>query len=290
MLNAFTIDLEDWAQSVIDPRLAISHCVVENTHRVLDWLRRRRIRATFFALGRVCEAYPDLLPIVAAEGHEIGSHGYGHELVFRLTPEAFAEDVRRSVEIIRQQIGVRPIGYRAPAFSITRGCPWAPATLSSAGFAYSSSVFPIRHRRYGIEDAPRGIFQWPDCNLTEFPISTVRFMGRNRPCTGGGYTRLLPAALMVRAIRSLNTDGTPCVVYMHPYEMAPGETRWFASRGVRAGWRRRMTQELWRSRVEPRLSRLAAEFEFAPMRKVLGLDETAAESSKREESFAFAAV
>jgi polysaccharide deacetylase family protein (PEP-CTERM system associated) len=238
---------------------------------VQDWLRRHGICATFFALGKVCEKFPDLLPAVAAEGHEIGSHGYGHELVYRLSGDEFRRDVLRSIRIIESQVGRRPLGYRAPAFSITRYSMWAGQMLSELGFKYSSSVFPIRHRRYGIEAAPPFPHTWRDCELKEFPITTLSVLGRRRPCVGGGYTRLLPAACMAHAIRRANAAGQPAVVYLHPYEFSPRETRWFQNQGVSIRWRRRVTQELWRSRVEPRLSRLAAEFAFAPMSDVLGI-------------------
>ena len=269
MLNAFTIDLEDWGQAVLDPGLPITQRVVENTERVLDWLRRHGIRATFFVLGKVCERFPDLLPRVAGEGHEIGSHGYGHEPVFQLSGEDFRRDVRRSVQVITSQIGVQPIGYRAPAFSITRYSLWAGQILSEMGFRYSSSIFPIRHRRYGIPEAPPHPYEWPNCDLIEFPITTYTALGRRWPCAGGGYTRLLPGAAMARAIRRVNTAGRPAVGYLHPYEFAPGETRWVAAQGIRARWWGRFTQELWRSRVEPRLTRLVGEFEFGPMCEAL---------------------
>ncbi len=119
MLNAITVDLEDWGQSVIDPALPVTDRVLRNTDRVLELLDEHGLRATFFALGRVCEAFPGLLPRIAQAGHEVASHGYGHELIYRITPKAFREDVRRSAELIAEQTGRRPIGYRAPAFSIT---------------------------------------------------------------------------------------------------------------------------------------------------------------------------
>lgn len=284
MLNALTIDLEDWAQSVIDPTLPITDRVVVNTHRVLDWLRRRRIRATFFALGKVCERFPDLLPAVAAEGHEIATHGFGHELVYNLTPEWFRDDVTRSIELIESQIGVQSIGYRAPAFSITHRSRWAVPILEELGIRYSSSVFPIRHRRYGIPDAPRSPFRWHGCDLIEFPITTFRALGRSWPCVGGGYTRLLPVPLMQQAIARTNRSGDPAVVYMHPYEFSPGEVAGFLREGVMVSRRRRWSQELWRARVEPRLSALADTFEFGPMRQVLELDSVPQHEETKQDS------
>lgn len=284
MINAFTIDLEDWAQAVIDPTLPITDRVVVNTHRVLDWLRKHHIRATFFALGKVCERFPDLLPAAAGEGHEIATHGYGHELVFNLTPEMFHDDLARSIDLIQAQTGVRPIGYRAPAFSITRESLWAVPVLEELGIRYSSSVFPIRHRRYGIPQAPRFPFRWHECELTEFPITTFRALGKLWPCVGGGYTRLFPASAMQRSIAQVNRAGQPAVIYMHPYEFAPGEVGAFCADGVSVSRRRRWTQELWRSRVLPRLDALAYQFEFGPMREVLELDVPHDDSANVENS------
>jgi len=269
MLNALTIDLEDWAQSVIDPALPVTDRVVDNTRRVLDFLDRHGVRATFFALGKVCERFDRLLPTIAAAGHEIASHGYGHELVYRLTPTQFAEDLRRSIAIIEEQTGRRPLGYRAPAFSITDRSRWAGPILADLGFRYSSSVFPISGRRYGIPNWPRVPQRWPDCDLIEFPPTTVRLAGRNWPACGGGYTRLLPAPVMAWAIRRLNRRGAPAVVYLHPYELSVGEVRWFFQAGVRCSRAKRLTQSLWRCRVAPRVSRLLGEFSFGPMSEAL---------------------
>ena len=269
MLNAMTVDLEDWGQSVIDPTLPITDRVVRNTERVLAILDAHGVRATFFMLGRVCEAFPGLLSRIASAGHEIASHGYGHELVYRLTPEAFREDVRRSGEIIAEQTGRWPAGYRAPGFSITARSRWAGPILSEVGFRYSSSVFPIAGRRYGIADEPRAPHRWPDCDLVEFPPTTIRIGGRNWPICGGGYTRLLPLAVLAAAIGSRNRAGCPAVIYMHPYECSPGETEEFLRDGVAFSRRRQFTQELWRSRVPGRLAGLFKRFRFGTMADAL---------------------
>lgn len=273
MLNAITIDLEDWGQSVIDPRLAVTDRVLRNTERVLALLAEHGLQATFFALGSVCEAFPRLLPRIAAAGHEVASHGYGHELVYRQTPRAFAEDVRKSVDIIADQVGRAPLGYRAPAFSITQESRWAGPILAELGFRYSSSVFPIRGRRYGIAEAARAPHRWPDCELLEFPPTTVRLGGRNWPIGGGGYTRLLPLGAISRAITSVNAEGIPAMLYLHPYELAPGETGEFARDGVAFSWRRGFTQELWRSRVPGRLRGLFTRHAFGTIMETLDLPQ-----------------
>ncbi|HOB73937.1 MAG TPA: DUF3473 domain-containing protein [Phycisphaerae bacterium] len=269
MLNAMTVDLEDWGQAVLHPGHKITSRVAANLDRVLTLLDRVGVRATFFVLGSVCEAFPRLLPTIRDAGHEIGSHGYGHELVYRMTPARFAADVRRSIQVIEAQIGQRPAAYRAPAFSITRDSLWAVPILAGLGFRYSSSVFPIAGRRYGIADAPRFPYRWPNCELIEFPPATVHLLGRNWPVCGGGYTRLLPAGIMTRALRRINRAGHPAVIYFHPYELAPGEVAAFRREGSRISWRRQLTQELWRSRVADRLARLCDEFAFGTLGEAL---------------------
>lgn len=269
MLNAMTIDLEDWAQGVLDPACPVSDRVVANTERVLEFLDRHNVRATFFALGSTCKAHPGLLPMIAAAGHEIASHGYDHELVHRLRPEQFESDLKQSIDVIESQTGRRPLGYRAPAFSITKETQWAGPILARLGFRYSSSIFPIPGRRYGIPDVPRGPHRWPNCDLIELPMSTLRFVGRNWPVCGGGYTRLLPAAIMAHAIGRLNRAGLAGIIYLHPYEMAAGEVATFARTGLSISKRRWFTQELWRSRVPSRLSRLLRQFQFGTVGAVL---------------------
>lgn len=269
MLNALTIDLEDWPQAVLDPNLPVTDHVVGNVNRLLGLLDKHSVRATFFALGKVCECHPRLLPLIQSAGHEIASHGYGHQLVYRLTPGQFEQDVKRSIEIIESQTGRRPLGYRAPAFSITRESLWAGPMLARLGFRYSSSIFPIRKARYGIPDAPRVPHRWGNCDLVELPLTTLRILGRNVPVCGGGYMRLLPWWVHARAIAGLNAAGHPAVVYLHPYELATEEIRTLRKNGLRVSTRRRIMQSLWRSRMAPRLTRLLDAFDFAPITQVL---------------------
>ncbi len=269
--NALTIDLEDWPQSVLGTQMPITDRVVRNTDRLLTLLDRFQARATFFALGKVCETFPDLLPRIVSAGHEIGTHGYGHELLDHMTPERLHVDLTRSIEIIEAQTGRRPLGYRAPAFSIRRSSLWAGPVIADTGIRYSSSVFPFAGRRYGMPDAPRFPYRWPTCDLIEFPLTTVRRFGRNFPVAGGGYLRLLPGAVLSSAIREVNRMGHPAVIYLHPYELAVNELHELKRGGWRVGWRRHLTQSLFRGRVLGRLGALFREFRFAPMAEVLGL-------------------
>lgn len=270
-LNALTVDLEDWTQSVLGPSMPITDCVLANTDRLLDLFRGHNVRATFFALGKVCEKFPELLKKISADGHEIATHGYGHEQVFRLTPEEFAQDLRKSIEIIESQTGRRPIGYRAPQFSIVQQSLWAGPILADHEIQYSSSIFPIAGRRYGIPDAERFPHTWPTCPLIEFPLTTWRRFGRNFPVAGGGYMRLLPGMFVARAISEVNRQGHPAAIYLHPYELAVDEIGQLRRRGWRIEWKTSITQSLFRSRIEKRLTRLFGQFRFAPMGEVLGL-------------------
>ncbi len=268
--NALTVDLEDWTQSVLGPNLPITDCVLRNTDRVLGLFDRCGVRATFFALGKVCERFPKLLPAIASGGHEIATHGFGHEPVYTLTPQRFREDVHRSMEIIESQIGRRPIGYRAPRFSITPTSLWAGPILDELGIRYSSSIFPIAGRRYGIPDAARFPHRWPACGLTEFPPATIRRFGRNFPVAGGGYWRLLPRTIVRSALRQINREGQAAAVYLHPYEFTVTELTDLQARGWRLAWRTRWTQSLFRGRTYGRVRSLLTEFAFAPMADVLG--------------------
>jgi len=269
--NALSIDLEDWGQSALGTDLPITTRVVRNTDRILALLDRHGVRATFFALGKVCERFPKLLPTIASAGHEIGTHGYGHELVYSISPDHFRADLQLSIAIIAAQIGRRPIGYRAPAFSITRQSLWAGPIMAELGIKYSSSIFPIAGRRYGIPDAPRFPFRWSTCDLIEFPLSTLRRCNRNLPVCGGGYLRLLPGAILSSAIREVNRLHHPAVVYMHPYELDIAEPAVLRRNGWPITWRKFATQSMFRGRVAGRLGKLLSAFRFAPLADVLGI-------------------
>lgn len=267
--NVLTIDLEDWPVAVLGPHHEITPRVVENTKRCLQILRWHRVRATFFVLGRVAERFPNLIREVHQAGHEIASHGYGHELLTHITRERFETDVRRSIEILTDLTGQRPIGYRAPAFSIGPTTRWAGPVLADLGFKYDSSIFPIRHRRYGNPDAPRRIHHWQDCRLIECPPATISCWGWKLPVAGGGYFRLLPGAVTCAAVGMLNRRRMPAILYVHPYELDTAGITLHKSNGLRVGPWRHLTQGLFRSRIERRLHRLLERFRFTTMRDLL---------------------
>lgn len=267
--NVLTIDLEDWPISVLGPDHDVTDRVVGNTRRCLQVLRWHDIKATFFVLGRVAERFPELIEEVHAAGHEIASHGYGHELLTRMSPREFEADLRRSTDILTDIVHERPIGYRAPAFSLVDSTRWAVRILADHGFKYSSSVFPIHHRRYGIADAPTYIHRWRNSRLIECPPATLPFLGQNLPIAGGGYFRLLPGSVARQAIRCLNRRNRPAILYLHPYELDVDGISAYLRQGHRVGGLRRLTQQAFRGRMEDRLHKLCAAFRFTTMRDLL---------------------
>lgn len=230
--NALTIDVEDYFQvSAFAPYIARAdweqrECRVErNVDRILSLLDEHDTEATFFTLGWIAERYPQLVRRIASQGHEIASHGYGHERASDLDRMGFRADIERAKGVLEDLAGTEVTGYRAPSFSIGPGNLWALDSLARAGHRYSSSIYPIRHDHYGMPDAPRFAHQAAD-GLIEIPITTLRLFNRNLPSSGGGYFRLLPYALSRWMLRRVNAaDKQSAVFYFHPWEIDPGQPR-----------------------------------------------------------------
>lgn len=231
--NAMTVDVEDYFQvqafaSVID-RAAWDTipCRVEaNMDRILQQFDRAGVTATFFTLGWIADRYPGVVRRIVAAGHELASHGYGHARADAQTPDEFRADVRRARGVLQDLGGVPVTGYRAPTFSIGPRNPWAFDVLDEEGYFYSSSVYPVRHDLYGAPDAPRFPYRPGAGALIEIPMTTVRIGGRNLPCAGGGYFRLMPYALFRTLLRRFNRlETAPGVFYFHPWEIDPGQPR-----------------------------------------------------------------
>ncbi|MDP3919643.1 MAG: DUF3473 domain-containing protein [Candidatus Omnitrophota bacterium] len=222
-----SVDVEDWPQSSWDHSLPITERAASNTRRVLALLSEAGVHATMFVLGKFAEKFPAVVREIHAQGHEVASHGYGHVEIFRQSQEEFTKDIRRSKEILEQIIGARVRGYRAPDFSVVRETLWALRILSEAGFDYDSSIFPIRHARYGIPDWPVSPVRLDLGNgntITECPIATFHWIGKNWPVGGGGYHRLLPGSVS-RHLASRVMESNPFVFYCHPYEFDPLELK-----------------------------------------------------------------
>jgi len=278
MVNALTIDVEDYyhvsALAAAIPRARwpeMERRVVTNTRHLLDLLDTHGVRATFFCLGAVAEEQPALIREIHDRGHEVACHGYAHELVYRQTPATFRGEVVRAKGCLEEIIGAPVLGYRAASYSITRRSLWALDVLHEAGFAYDSSIFPIHHDRYGIPDFPRfphRVRGSAGDGLVEFPLTTARLLGRNLPVAGGGYLRLLPAALTYWGVGRVNRrEGQPAILYLHPWEIDPGQPR------QRVGWLTQIRHYHNLGRMEPRLVGLLERFRFDTAARVLGLEE-----------------
>lgn len=268
--NAMTIDVEDYFQvSAFAPYIARGdwdsrECRVErNVDRILGLLAEQGTQATFFTLGWVAERYPQLVRHIVEGGHEIASHGYGHERASDLSPEAFRADVGRAKALLEDLSGREVLGYRAPSFSIGERNLWAFDVLRDCGYRYSSSVYPIRHDHYGMPDSPR--FAYPVREgLLEVPVTTLRLRGRNLPSSGGGYFRLLPYALSRWLIEQVNrNDQQSAVFYFHPWEIDPGQPR---IAGIDAKTRFRHYVNI--GRTEARIAQLLRDFAWGRMDQI----------------------
>ena len=230
--NGMSVDVEDWFQvgafeTVIDKADwdGLQPRVEANTDAVLALFAESGVHATFFTLGWVAHRYPGLIRRIVDAGHEIASHGWDHQRVFTMDAGLFRADLARARAAIEDAAGQRVTGYRAPSFSIDQRTPWAHAMLAEEDYAYSSSVAPLAHDHYGWRDAPRFAFRpLADSALLEVPVTVAQF-GKRRVATGGGFFRLLPAALMDFAVRQVNAADHPAMFYFHPWEIDPAQPR-----------------------------------------------------------------
>ena len=268
--NALTIDVEDYFQvSAFAPHIARSdwdrcECRVErNVERILEMLAATQTKATFFTLGWIAERYPALVRAVVAQGHELASHGYGHERVTDLSRAEFSADIERAKAIL-EDLSARPVlGYRAPSFSIGATNLWALDSLARAGYRYSSSIYPIHHDHYGMPDAPRFAHR-VNAGLIEIPVTTLRVLNRNLPSSGGGYFRLLPYAVSRWMLRQVNAaDGQAAIFYFHPWELDVDQPR---IAGISAKTRFRHYLNL--GRMQARLQRLLTDFAWGRMDEI----------------------
>ncbi len=239
--------------------------VYRNTERVLTLLADQSVRATFFVLGWVAERCPDLVRSIVAQGHEVGSHGYGHELIGSQTPEMFRNDVRNAKRLLEDITGLPVHGYRAPSFSITKDTTWALSILQEEGYAYDSSIFPVLHDRYGLPDAVPTIhlLRLETGCLWEVPPSTFSILGLRLPIAGGGYFRLYPYSVLRLMLRRVEGTGHPLVMYLHPWELDPQQPR------MDGPMLSRFRHYLNLHKTERRLEALLKDFRFGSIQDVL---------------------
>lgn len=280
MKNALTIDVEDYfhvnafaGQIRPDEWDRYPLRVEGNTRRILDLLDEFALKATFFVLGWVAERLPSLVREIHRRGHEIACHGYGHQLVYGLSPQEFRRDVSKAKAVLEGICGEEVCGYRAPSYSITNKSLWALAVLVEEGFSYDSSIFPIRHDVYGIPGGERFPHEisTPAGKIGEFPISTfsLGFGGwkSHIPIAGGGYLRLFPALLVERAINAINSrERQPVIVYFHPWEIDPLQPR------IRTGLKSRFRHYLNLQRMELKIRYLLGNLKFSTVRDILNVN------------------
>lgn len=271
LCNAMTVDVEDYFQVQ-----AFAGCIersawpdmasrVEaNVDRILGQFDAAGVSATFFTLGWIAERHKPMVRRIVDAGHELASHGYDHTRADTQDPVRFREDIARSKALLEDIGGVAVRGYRAATFSIGARNQWAYAALAETGHHYSSSVNPIRHDLYGMPDAPRVPYQPENGAVWEIPMTTFRAGGRNWPCSGGGYFRLLPYGLFHAGLTYINrNERRPGIFYFHPWEVDPGQPR-----VAGAGWKSRVRHYTNLSRMAGRLDRLLRDFTWDRMDRV----------------------
>ncbi|RFA25176.1 polysaccharide deacetylase [Alkalilimnicola ehrlichii] len=274
MRNAMTVDVEDYfhvaalASAIkVEDWEQCERRVEANTHRLLELFDDKGVTATFFVLGWVAERHVGLIRAIADQGHEIASHGQSHQLIYRQTPDQFRQETRYSKQLLEDLVQRPVIGYRAASYSITPASTWALDILVEEGFLWDSSIFPVRHDRYGMPDSPR----WPyrlrtpaGYELIEFPLTTYEFSRYRLPVAGGGYFRLYPYRLTEAALARINArERRPFIFYLHPWEIDPGQPR--VSVGALSAFRHYTNLD----RCESRLRRLLDKFSFTTVTDVL---------------------
>jgi len=239
--------------------------VERNTEVILEVLDQRGIKATMFVLGWVAERNKTLVKRIVDAGHELASHGYGHELITGQTPQIFREDVRLAKKIL-EDIGGKPVlGYRAPTFSITKETDWALSVLVEEGYRYDSSIVPIVHDYYGIPGANPAIhtLKTESGSIVEVPPSTCELWGFKIPIAGGGYFRLFPYYLLKKLLRRVEAQGQPLIMYLHPWELDPGQPR------MRGSCLSQFRHYLNLDKVHGRLIQLLQDFPFGPIERLI---------------------
>ena len=273
VLNAMTVDVEDYFQvSAFSKSVStdqwdeLPHRVEDNTKRLLDLFDNAGIKSTFFVLGWVAERQPALIQSIAERGHEVACHGYSHQLVYHQTPDVFREETLKAKNILEDIIQQPVRGYRAASYSITRRSLWALDILADAGFEYDSSIFPIKHDRYGMSGTPKFpyVLTTPSGKeLIEFPLSTAKLFKFTMPVAGGGYFRLYPYWVSRAGLKQINKEQRPFIFYLHPWEIDPQQPR------IDASLLSRFRHYNNLGKCESRLRNLVSDFSFTTTAGVL---------------------
>jgi polysaccharide deacetylase family protein (PEP-CTERM system associated) len=270
--NALSVDVEDWFQvgafeTVIDRANwdGLEQRVEANTDACLAMFDDAGVKGTFFTLGWVAKRNPALIRRIVDEGHELASHGWDHARVFTMSPAQFRDDLSRARKTLEDLGGAAVTGYRAPSFSIDKRTPWAHEALAEAGYAYSSSVAPVKHDHYGWPEAPRFAFKpVTGSNMLELPVTTAKLGGRTLAAGGGGFFRLLPYRFSQWAIEQVNRAGEPAIIYFHPWEIDPDQPR-----VANAPFKSKLRHYSNLSRMAGKLNRLIGDFEWGRVDQIV---------------------
>ena len=270
IINALTIDFEDWYQGLEIPHTEwdkFEDRIEAAGDKLLKILSDADTKATFFMLGYVAEKHPEIVKRIQSEGHEIGTHGFSHTLIYKQEKEVFQQELTRAIKYLEDLTGSKVLGHRAPFFSITKDSLWALDILGELGIKYDSSIFPVLNYRYGIADAPRFPYkiQREKFEFVEFPISTLKLPGFTMPISGGAYFRIYPYQVTKQAIKAVNRGGEPVTFYLHPWEIDPHHPRIDVPRRIA------LTHYFNLGATERRLKKLIRDFKMAPMKDVLGI-------------------
>ena len=262
----FSIDVEDWTQSVMGnlcPELGknhpVTHRVYDSTNKVMDILAEHNAKGTFFTLGNVAEKHPTLIQRMVNEGHEVASHGCEHTNIYAMSPKHMLQDITRSVQLLEDAGGQKVIGFRAPNFSIREHLfeEYCDA-LQANGIRYDSSLFPMKALKYGIEKK-YDLDVFDAHNIDEYYLSHIKLMGMKLPFFGGGYFRLAPYAL-TRFFSKNMPDSS--VFYIHPYDFDPGEELFARKNYGHIPLVPTLTQFIGRPSMAGKLSRLLTDHEM----------------------------
>ncbi|MEP7027619.1 MAG: DUF3473 domain-containing protein [Candidatus Eisenbacteria bacterium] len=273
MKHAFTVDVEDWFHGIpVDG--AVKERAEARLERgllpLLDLMDAAGARGTFYVLGPVAVRHPELVREIARRGHEVGSHGWSHDLVYEMSPERFRDETRRSMDVVSALTNTRIRTYRAAYFSITKRSWWALEVLASLGITTDSSIFPVHNWRYGIPGFSQTptLLDTPSGGMFEVPLGVRSIAGRELPITGGAYLRLYPYALTRSNMRWVERAGRRNVFYIHPWELDVDHPR------VPFTWKARLTHYANLRSTEGKLRRLLADFRFGTVSEVFGNGHT----------------
>lgn len=271
MQHAFTVDVEDWYHGIpvsSETKRDAERRIDRSMDVLLGLLSEFKVKGTFFVLGPVAKEQPDLVRRLADEGHEIGCHGWSHELIYNMTPKTFLEDVTRSVDTLTEITGAEVVAFRAPYFSITNDSYWALEILTDLGFTADSSIFPVHNWRYGIpgfEPRPQ-IIETKSGSIMEFPLSIRKFFGQNLPISGGAYFRIYPYALTKSNFQHSEAQQKPVVYYLHPWELDPDHPR------VKFNWKAQATHYFNLRSTLPKLRNLLRDFQFNSLKEIAKIE------------------